>query len=248
MVNQVDSFISHLDWSDDSKHICSNSGDYEERLSKILKNRDSRSNFYFGSSKKRKNVTTKEMHFSAIILWKLSCLRSSLSTTEKHWTWLVYNQVSNWSGRWRRASRSRSRRQWSTRPGRRRIALSGSTISAFGQKERTGRTSTQLAGEKKIRDLNSYERINSKWNLHPARSSNLAHVDFFATALTNLWRQNLTLAGKITNWLSPWNSLKIDYAKLKARSEASRQNISKVTFWREASLRVLSSLRFAILS
>ena len=56
----------------------------------------------------------------------------------------------------------------------------------------------------------------------------------------------LTLAGKVANKLSTRISLKkLSEAKLKERREASRQNISKTDFWREASLRAFS---FATLS
>jgi hypothetical protein len=51
---------------------------------KKLKKQELKIDVLYWKFKKCKNVETKEMHFSAIILWKLSCLRSSLSTTEKH--------------------------------------------------------------------------------------------------------------------------------------------------------------------
>ena len=60
------------------------------------------------------------------------------------------------------------------------------------------------------------------------------------------WSYYLTLAGKVTNLLSSSICLKwLSEAKLKARSEASRQNISNFNFCREASLRAFS---FASLS
>ena len=42
-------------------------------------------------------------------------------------------------------------------------------------------------------------------------------------------------AGKMTNYLCSFFSLKVD-----ERSEASRQNASNFSFWREASLRAFS--------
>ena len=56
----------------------------------------------------------------------------------------------------------------------------------------------------------------------------------------------LNPVGKVTNKLSVINWL--NEAKLKARSEASRQNISNFNYWREASLRALSVAKLCIFS
>ena len=76
-------------------------------------------------------------------------------------------------------------------------------------------------------------------------NANLKRWSVKKSWLSNLLilESSLTLTGNVTEKLSIEISLSV--AKLKARSEASRQNISNFDFWREASLR---AFRFATLS
>jgi hypothetical protein len=85
-------------------------------------------------------------------------------------------------------------------------------------------------------------------NLQMAERSEAKNAPYINLLVHNaLWKSSfLTLAGKVINKLALFSLKWLSVAKLKARSEATRQNISNFNFWREASL--LASLTSAIFS